>query len=148
MRTVVLDTNILLRLANPESDEHTISRVAVLKLRAQGVELALPIQVLVEFWVVATRPTTVNGLGWNIERARQSIDAFRIHFTILQETPEALDRWIELVTRVGIAGKRAHDARIAAVMLAAGVGELLTLNTDDFIGMTGIVPVHPSIVAE
>jgi hypothetical protein len=70
------------------------------------------------------------------------------HFTILQETSEALDRWIELVTRVGIAGKRAHDARIAAVMLAAGVGELLTLNTDDFIGMTGIVPVHPSIIAE
>jgi predicted nucleic acid-binding protein len=148
MSTVLVDTNILLRLANPESDEHTISRVAVLKLRAQGVELALPIQVLVEFWVVATRPTTVNGLGWSVEQAHQSIDAFRTHFTILQETPDTLDRWIDLVTRAGIAGKRAHDARIAAVMLTAGVSELLTLNTDDFVGMPGITPLHPSKVAD
>jgi predicted nucleic acid-binding protein len=63
MRTVVLDTNILLRLANPESDEHMISRVAVLKLGAQGVELALPIQVLVEFWVVALHDFAGNVRG-------------------------------------------------------------------------------------
>lgn len=30
-------------------------------------------QVLVEFWVVATRPIAVNGLGWSAEQARTQI---------------------------------------------------------------------------
>jgi predicted nucleic acid-binding protein len=44
-------------------------------------------------------------------------------------------RWLELVTANGAHGKRAHDARLVAVMLANGVTRVLTLNAADFAGL-------------
>jgi predicted nucleic acid-binding protein len=86
-------------------------------------------------------------LGTSPEFARTSIDAFAGHFRLLVETRDAFERWRVLVTDAKIQGKRAHDARIAAVMLSAGVTELVTLNTDDFQNMPGLVVRHPSTVA-
>lgn len=42
-----------------------------------------------------------------------------------------------------VCGKQAHDARIAALMLAHGVKHLLTLNPSDFARYHGIKPVTP-----
>jgi hypothetical protein len=72
MSTVVLDTNILLRLANPAAPEHEVCRNAVTVPADAGNTLATAAQVLVEFWVLATRPTDVNGLGWTPEFTRAS----------------------------------------------------------------------------
>jgi predicted nucleic acid-binding protein len=146
MSVVVLDTNILLRLANPAAPEHEICRNAVTRLAEAGTTLATAPQVLVEFWVVATRPTDVNGLGWAPSAARTTIDGFLGQFRLLVETREAFDRWRALVTDTEIRGKRAHDARIAAVMLAGGVTELLTLNTADFDRIPGLVARNPATV--
>lgn len=43
-----------------------------------------------------------------------------------------------------VLGKRAHDARIVALMMSHGVSHILTLNDRDFAGMPGVVAVHPS----
>ncbi|MGB0560278.1 MAG: hypothetical protein ACPGVO_00545 [Spirulinaceae cyanobacterium] len=43
----------------------------------------------------------------------------------------------------GISGKRSHDIRLVAVMLAAGVERVLTLNPQDFRGLPEIEAVHP-----
>jgi predicted nucleic acid-binding protein len=147
MSTVVLDTNILLRLANPAAKEHDVCRGAFTRLVDAGNTLATASQILVEFWVVATRPTDVNGLGWSPDFARTSVDAFAEQFRLLVETREACERWRTLVTEGKIQGKRAHDARIAALMLSSGVTELVTFNTDDFQNMPGLVVRHPSTVA-
>jgi predicted nucleic acid-binding protein len=45
-------------------------------------------------------------------------------------------------------GKPAHDARIAAIMLAHNVTNILTLNPDDFSRYQGITPVTPSEVLQ
>jgi hypothetical protein len=82
-----------------------------------GSTLATAPQILVEFCVVATRPTDGYGLGWSPDFARTSVDAFAEQFRLLVETREAFERWRTLVTEGKIQGKRAHDARIAAVML-------------------------------
>jgi hypothetical protein len=63
---------------------------------------------------------------------------------VLPEPAEALGDWLDIVTTTPIVGKRAHDARIASAMRANGVSHLLTLNTSDFAGIAGIVPLHPS----
>lgn len=147
MSAVVLDTNILLRLANPAAAEHGLCRDAVTRLVEAGCPLAIAPQILVEFWVVATRPTEVNGLGWSPAFTRVSIDGFLGQFRLLAESRDAFDQWLALVTTAEIAGKRAHDARIAAVMLSTGVSELVTLNTGDFQSLPGIVVRHPSTVA-
>lgn len=45
-------------------------------------------------------------------------------------------------------GKSAHDARIAALMLAHGVTHLLTLNPTDFTRYNGITPVTPQEIIQ
>jgi predicted nucleic acid-binding protein len=75
------------------------------------------------------------------------VDAFAEQFRLLVETRESFERWRTLVTEGKIQGKRAHDARIAAVMLSSGVTELVTFNTNDFQNMPGLVVRHPSTVA-
>jgi predicted nucleic acid-binding protein len=46
-------------------------------------------------------------------------------------------------------GKRAHDAQIAAAMLAHRITHLLTFNTQDFIQVPGIAVAAPqSVIAE
>jgi hypothetical protein len=56
-------TNILTRLADPPHAMHQQAVDAVALLIQQGHKLHIVAQSLYEFWVVATRPANVNGLG-------------------------------------------------------------------------------------
>ncbi len=73
---VLLDTNILLRLAVASHPTHIDAVSAVHKIRDRGDQPAIVPQVLYEYWVVATRPTAQNGLGLTPTSARQAIDEF------------------------------------------------------------------------
>ena len=144
MRTVVLDTNVLLRPVHAEAPQHELCQGAVRELLGRGCALAIVVQVAVEFWVVATRPAEVNGLGWSATIAREKLDQILSGVTVLAEPNETLTTSMDMVTSVPVLGKRAHDARLAATMRANGVGHLLTLNAGDFAGLPGIVAIHPS----
>ena len=48
-----------------------------------------------------------------------------------------------MVTNYQVKGKRTHDARIVAVMLAWAISHILTLNPNDFKGLSEIITVHP-----
>jgi hypothetical protein len=99
--------------------------------------------VLVEFWAVATRPAEVNGLGWSVATTAEAIGSLQDQFPLLNETPDVLDRWFEVVRRCQVRGKRAHDARLAALLLVHGIRGLLTFNTADFPPGWGVEAVHP-----
>ncbi|MGA3074534.1 MAG: hypothetical protein ABSG56_12655 [Bryobacteraceae bacterium] len=62
METLV-DTNVLLRLPQPEHPQYTIASTALAGVRRQESDLCIARQNLVEFWAVATRPVADNGLG-------------------------------------------------------------------------------------
>jgi predicted nucleic acid-binding protein len=132
MATCLLDTNILVYLANSNAPEHQPSVDAIARLLAEGDRLVVAPQVLFEFWTVATRDVSANGLGWTIAQARAAIESFRARFTVLAEPPEVIDFCLDLVTTHGIRGKRIHDAHLLATMKANGVDRLLTLNVGDF----------------
>lgn len=140
---VLLDTNILLRLASPQAPEHAEIVRALTALLSRGDEPVIASQVLIELWVVATRPANVNGFGWTPARTHQAVTAFRAQFALLEDTPAILTQWLSLVSTHGIEGKHAHDARLAATALAHGVGAFLTLNPRDFVGFPGITVLHP-----
>jgi hypothetical protein len=53
-------------------------------------------------------------------------------FPVIHETRESLPIWRDLVTRCGVSGRQAHDARLAPVMLANDVTHVLTFNGNDF----------------
>ncbi len=103
-------------------------------------------QVLTELWVVATRPTEVNGLGWSAARTTDEISRLMNEFPLLEESQQVFSIWLNLVTTLSVLGKRAHDARIAATMLAYGITHLLTFNTKDFIRVSDINAFDPQAV--
>ena len=72
----LLDTNVLVRLANAADARHAVAARAVLELHRRGESLHITPQVLVEFRNVATRPAAVNGLGfstWTRRRRRRAL---------------------------------------------------------------------------
>lgn len=140
---VLLDTNILLRLRATQAPEHTDVVRAVSALLTRGDELMIAAQVLVEFWVVATRPVGVNGFGWTVTQTHAAILSFREQFALLEDTPAVLTHWMVLVVSNGVQGKRAHDARLAATMLAHGISTVLTLNPKDFDDFHEIAVLRP-----
>jgi predicted nucleic acid-binding protein len=138
----LLDTNIVLRLVDRNAPEHPLVRDALASLLAAGNEAHLAPQVLIEFWVVATRPREVNGFGWEPVVAATAIEGLLRQFPLLDEGPAVFSTWLRLVSE-GIRGKRAHDARLSSVALANGVSRVLTLNVADFSGVGGLIAVHP-----
>jgi predicted nucleic acid-binding protein len=142
--TYLLDTNVVVRLMEPSAAEHVQVENAVRSLIAAGNTLVLAPQVLTELWVVATRPMEVNGFGWPPSKAADVVARLRMQFPLLDEGPPAFERWLALVASAEVRGKRAHDARLAAVMLSQEVTHILTLSTADFDGLPSITAVHPS----
>lgn len=143
MARILTDTNIWLRVADPGATQHSCTVNAVARLLAEGYELCLCPQNLIEFWAVATRPVEANGLGWTIDQAASEIAALESLFTVLPDVPEVFSLWKSLVQQHGIRGKRTHDARLAAVYLAYRAQGLLTLNPTDFDSFTSLRLLDP-----
>ena len=139
----LLDTNILLHLANPDAPEHSAAKAAVARSLSGDERLVVDAQVLFEFWSVATRPVAANGLGWSVSRARAEVDAVRNRFRVLDEPPGVVDIWLDIVGAHGLKGKRIHDAHLLATMKANGVTRLLTCNAADFPTESGVSILTP-----
>ncbi|MCU0535471.1 MAG: PIN domain-containing protein [Hydrococcus sp. Prado102] len=143
MTSYLLDTNVVMRFCNPSDVQHQLATDAISRLLAQTDECFLAAQIIIEFWVVATRPTEVNGLGWTTEQTRSTIDQLLDRFPLLEESPQIFPHWLNLVTNKKVRGKRTHDARIIAIMLANGMTHILTFNPSDFAGISNITIIHP-----
>jgi predicted nucleic acid-binding protein len=109
MTTYLFDTNIWLRLVQPQAPQHPRALHALTMLLAQG----------------------------------DAIERILTQFPLLDDIPAIFAVWLRLVTTHQVTGRRVHDARLAAVMLAHGVTHLLTFNGDDFRQFTEIVIVEP-----
>ena len=143
---VLLDTNILVRLANPLSAQASIAERALNALKARGEELQITPQNLVEFWAVATRPIAANGLGLTVEEAIKKLSAFKSLFALLPEL-SLQSQWESLVTQYSVSGKDCHDARLVAAMLVHGTDKILTFNVQDFTRYTRITVLDPRTVS-
>ena len=143
MTRYLLDTNVVVRLCNPSDVQNQLATDAISRLLMQSDECLVATQVIIEFWVVATRPTQVNGLGWTVEQTRSMINQLLDRFPLLRESPQIFPNWLDLVTTNKVTGKRTHDVRIIAAMLANGITHILTFNPRDFIGISGITIIHP-----
>jgi predicted nucleic acid-binding protein len=127
-----VDTNILIRVSDADDPTHAVCVEAVRRLQTEANELCFGAQVMIEYWVVATRPRTVNGLGLEPAEVEADLREFERSFRVLAEPPDMAARWRELANRPAVRGRQAHDTRLVALMLAHGVTTLLTLNPADF----------------
>ena len=65
----LVDTNILLRLVQPDSPEYGTIRQCTDHLWERGADLFYTSQNLAEFWNVCTRPANRNGFGFSVADA-------------------------------------------------------------------------------
>jgi predicted nucleic acid-binding protein len=143
MATYLADTNLLLRLADPDSPQHAIATQALASLLARGDEVYVTPQNFIEFWAVATRPVEANGFGWNGERTAQEVSELQRRFPMLPDRPEIFAHWLELVRNLPVHGKRVHDARLAAVLGVHAIDHLITFNTTDFTAFPSLSLINP-----
>ena len=62
---VLVDTNLLLRIADRPDPQRPVAGTALRTMRSRGDRLLLVPQVAAEFWAVATRPVKVRGLAFS-----------------------------------------------------------------------------------
>lgn len=136
----LLDTNLLVRLANTADAQHAAATRAVVELHRCAEVLQVTAQVLIEFRNVATRPAALNGLGLSTADAEAKAGVFEATFPLLAETPGIYPAWKALVGALGVIGKQIHDARLVAVCHVHTVTHLLTFNVADFLRMAGFGP--------
>jgi predicted nucleic acid-binding protein len=146
----LLDTNLLIRLANGTDAAHPIAVQAVLRLHRRGEVLHVTPQVMIEFRNVATRPAAHNGLGLSTVDAEAQAAGYEQSFPLLADTSDIYSAWKSLVQTGGIIGKQVHDARIVAVCRVHGITDLLTFNVAHFTRLASLEPgltvVEPSSV--
>ena len=113
MRRLV-DTSVLLRWSQADVPEHIVCRRGIDHLLERGDDLCMCAQVLIEYWVAATRPRDVNGFGLSPREAEPLLADIDDMFTCLPEPPDIAARWRKIVVDNGVLGKQAHDARLSA----------------------------------
>jgi predicted nucleic acid-binding protein len=89
-------------------------------------------QVVYEFWVVGTRPTSENGLGLTIREIAAEIVEIKALFRVFRDERAIFPAWEHLVIDHEVRGKLAHDARLVAAMQRHEITHILTFNARDF----------------
>ena len=139
----LVDTNILLRLSQPDSPEHKSIRSCADFLWAQGADLFYTSQNLAEFWNVCTRPADRNGFGFSISETDDRATLIEAKLNFAADSEATHREWRRIVVREGVSGVQVHDARLVAAMHVHRIGNLLTLNVQDFRRYGDIVVVSP-----
>ncbi|HJT76516.1 MAG TPA: PIN domain-containing protein [Gemmataceae bacterium] len=145
---VLLDTNILARLAEPGTVASQVAHDAVRALPLRGDVPCLVPQVLYELWVVATRPVAANGLGFTPAQADAELARVLTLFPLFfPDTAAIFPEWRRLVVAHQVSGRNAHDTRLVAAMAVHGLTHLLTFNTAHFARFPGITVLDPAVIA-
>jgi predicted nucleic acid-binding protein len=143
---ILIDTNILIRATETGHPVHRSVAVALKELRYAGNTFCVVPQILYEFWSVATRPLSENGLGLSTAEADKLLAQFGPpYFRFCRDERAIFDYWRELVIAHDVKGKKSHDARLVAAMRRHGISQLLTFNINDFKRFTDITIIDPAI---
>ncbi len=144
--SVLIDTNVLLRRAQPTHSAHTSAVESIARLLARNTPVFFTPQNIAEFWNVATRPLKNNGLGLPRELVLAELATIEALLTLLPDAPAVYSEWKRIVSDNKVIGVKVYDARLVAVMTVYGVKSILTFNTADFSRYANLAVLHPSQV--
>jgi predicted nucleic acid-binding protein len=139
----LVDTNVLLRSVQSTHPMQLDSVRSIDLLIHHGEVVSVIPQNLIEFWAVATRPTTSNGLGLSVNETAQHIAILRSTFELVPDTDSIFGEWQRLVVQHQVIGKQVYDARLVAAMNVHDLSHILTFNDTDFRRFTEITAVNP-----
>jgi predicted nucleic acid-binding protein len=144
--SVLIDTNILLRSAQPAHPLCSEATHAVASLLKQNETVFFCPQNIAEFWNVATRPVDANGLGFSHAEVLSEVGNIEGLLTLLPDSPSIYAEWKRLVNEHKVRGIKVFDARLVAVANSFGVGSILTFNAADFRRYGNITVLDPASV--
>lgn len=128
---IAVDTNILVYAHRRDSPWHGAARASVAELAEGRAAWAIPWPCVHEFLAITTHPRI-----WSpptpITAALDQVEAWRESPTLalLHETESYWAELRALMEAGRVDGPRIHDARIAALCRAHGVGQLWTADRD------------------
>lgn len=112
----LLDTGILLRLANKRETRYAAVRAEVGALISRQEQLFITIQNFAEFCNVFTRPVSSNGFGLPPAAAVQTFEhEIGPICAFLAETDAVCTELKRLIQTYAVSGKQVHDARLAGL---------------------------------
>jgi predicted nucleic acid-binding protein len=131
--SVLVDTNVLLRLAQPNHRQYRAATDGVARARLASEALYVTPHNITEFWTVATRPVgAAEGLGLTAAAAAAEIATIERLFELAADDTEIYPIWKGLVITHRVLGTQVYDARLVAAMLAHRIDRILTFNVADF----------------
>lgn len=142
-RRCLLDTNILLRLVQPDSSSYPLVRSVVDALWNSGASLCYTSQNLAEFWNVCTRPLDKNGFGLSVPETDARARDLERFFEFLPDSETTYRTWRQLLVTYSVSGVQVHDARLAAHLYTQPISTFITFNTQDFARYPNLDIVHP-----
>jgi predicted nucleic acid-binding protein len=92
----LLDTNVLLRWAQPHHPLNPVCVAAVSALAAAGEDVFVTPQNLIEFWNAATRPFERNGFGMTPAQAEAEVSRLEALFPLAPDTQGVYPEWRRL----------------------------------------------------
>jgi len=128
-----VDTNILVYAHRKDSEWHAPAKAALDFLLSGSRTWAIPWPCIHEFYSVCTHPKIYSPPSPREPLLEMLLDwksCHRIRF--LHEGPGYLEKLARLANRARVVGPRIHDARIAAICINHGVGELWTADRHFF----------------
>lgn len=140
---VLVDTNILLRSAQPNHPQSSQARQSVSRLMRRGDAVFFCSQNIAEFWNVATRPSDKNGLGFSHEEVLQEVSSIEGLLSLLTDIPAVYTAWKAIVRDHKVQGVKVYDARLVAFMNVYAIEGILTFNDADFKRYSNITAIHP-----
>jgi predicted nucleic acid-binding protein len=143
---VLVDTNILLRSAQPNHPFYSQAALAVSRLMRRNDTIFFCSQNIAEFWNVATRPADRNGMGLSIDEVLREIRSIENLFTLLPDIPAVYTAWKGIVEEQRVQGVKVYDARLVALMNVYAIERILTFNAADFARYTNIAALHPASI--
>ena len=129
---VLVDTNVLLEATDEARRFHVQAQNLFRHASRDGIDLFLGTQVLREYLVVATRPLENNGLGMTTELALENIKRFQKRVSLVAETLQAAETFVEWVGQYRIRGEKLHDLQILENAFVGGMNGLITANEKDY----------------
>jgi predicted nucleic acid-binding protein len=130
---VLVDTGILLRAFDKADPNCAAIRIALLQLRRRNEELVVTLQNVAEFFNVSTRHASARGgYGHPVKTVQARVGFIERLCRLEAEDNSTYEQWKHIVSRYNVTGVAVHDARLAAVMLAHNIVQVLTLNDRDF----------------
>jgi predicted nucleic acid-binding protein len=141
----LIDTSALIRFFSINDPQFAAVVSKVQSLLDGGDDICFTPQVARESWCVLTRPSEVHGFGQSPGGAQRIISEAARLFEYLPDNAEIYDRWLRLVSDLGISGRQVHDAYHVAAMMTHGITRIVSLDLRDFARYDGIEVVVPGL---